>query len=243
LGDNVQPFHGITTILFDLDGTLRHNRPSSVQFFLDYAVSLGVEDGWNKRMAAIRWTHWYWAQSEEMLQDLQDYPDQDPFWIHYAEKFLEVFGCAREQARSLGANVHHHMIEHHQPENWVPSDVPETSEELSNQGYKLGVVSNRTHSCHDELRQLGLAKYFELALVAGEVDTWKPEPEIFYHALDRLGVSHPHQAVYLGDNYYADVIGSRRAGLRAVLIDPEGVFPNADCPVVGDLSEFRCFFP
>jgi FMN phosphatase YigB (HAD superfamily) len=49
----------------------------------------------------------------------------------------------------------------------------------------------------------------------------------------------PGQAVYVGDNYFADVIGAQRAGMRAVLIDPEGLFPEADCPVIHKISELE----
>ncbi len=55
----------------------------------------------------------------------------------------------------------------------------------------------------------------------------------------RLGIQ-PSQSLYVGDNYYADVVGASRAGLKPVLIDPEGLFPEADCPIIckiGDLPE------
>ena len=49
----------------------------------------------------------------------------------------------------------------------------------------------------------------------------------------------PGQAVYVGDNYFADVIGAQRAGIGAVLIDPQDLFPEADCPVIQKISELK----
>jgi putative hydrolase of the HAD superfamily len=228
--------NGITTILFDLDGTLRFNRPASAHFFLDYAVSLGIEDSLDQRRKAIHWTHRYWAQSPEMLEDLQDYPNEEEFWIHYASLYLKAYGCPSRQAGELGPLIHRYMREQHRPENWVPPETGQILETLQKAGFRLGLVSNRTHPVQAELGELGLDSFFELALVAGEVNSWKPEPQIFLIALDKLGAT-PTQAVYVGDNYYADILGSQAVGIQPVLLDPEGIFPDAKCPVITRLDE------
>jgi len=86
--------------------------------------------------------------------------------------------------------------------------------------------------------ELGLDGFFELILVAGEVSSWKPEPGLFINALDRMEIR-PDEAVYVGDNYYADVVGARRAGIRPVLYDPNRVFPEADCTVIESIKELQ----
>ena len=225
------PGNGISAIIYDLDGTLRYNHPSSAHFFLDYAVSLGLEDSMENRRQAIRWTHYYWAQSLEMRSDLQAYPDEREFWSHYSSLFLKAYGCTDEQADDLGPKIHEFMLENHKPENCVPDEVHKILRKLKRDGYLLAVVSNRTKPCHEELVALGLDQYFLFSLVAGEVSSWKPEAEIFHQALQRLEIS-PHQAMYVGDNFYADVVGARGAGLHPVLLDFEGIFPDADCPVI-----------
>jgi putative hydrolase of the HAD superfamily len=48
-----------------------------------------------------------------------------------------------------------------------------------------------------------------------------------------------HETIYIGDNYYADVVGARRAGLRPVLYDPQGVFPEADCAIIKSFDELN----
>jgi FMN phosphatase YigB (HAD superfamily) len=45
------------------------------------------------------------------------------------------------------------------------------------------------------------------------------------------------QAVYVGDNYFADVVGARRASMTPILIDRRGVFPEADCITIKTFDE------
>jgi FMN phosphatase YigB (HAD superfamily) len=70
----------------------------------------------------------------------------------------------------------------------------------------------------------------------------KPEPGIFYAALERLGAT-ADQSLYVGDNYWADVIGARRAGVTPVLLDPHRLFPEADCLVLDRIDELLSWLP
>ena len=58
-----------------------------------------------------------------------------------------------------------------------------------------------------------------------------PMSGIFEEALRRAGTSAP-ETMYVGDNYFADVVGSHRAGLRPVLYDPSGLFPDVECAII-----------
>lgn len=230
----------VDTILFDLDGTLRHNRPSFVQAFYDYAVSLGVPDGVERRRKAARWAHYYWAQSAELEQDSKQFDfDEEPYWVHYAHRSLIAFDCTADCASDLAPEVQRYMRHEHNSEDYVPDDVPKTLRRLKNANYRLGLLSNRSRPCQEYLEEIGLAEFFELALVAGEVNSWKPDPEIFNQAILRLEAK-PERTIYIGDNYYADIVGAKNAALIPLLIDPDDVFPDADCLVVksiGDLPQ------
>jgi 2-haloalkanoic acid dehalogenase type II len=226
----------IKAVLFDLDGTLRHNRPSAVDTFFDYAVQLGLENSGENRIRATRWAHYYFAQSAELVSDMGMYPDEDDFWRNYARRSLESYGCSSELAKELAPRVHQYMKDMYQPEDWVPPDVPETLEELRAAGYRLAMLSNRTNPYDEQLEALGLESYFEFAIAAGVVDSWKPDVVVFQHAVRNYGIP-PGEILYVGDNYYADVIGAENAGLVPVLVDPEGVFPDAGCMVIREMGE------
>jgi len=230
---------GLRTLLFDLDGTLRFNRPSYTDAFYNYAVSLGVPDGAERRRRAARWSHYYWAQSDELFVDLQTYPgSEDEFWLNYAVRSLRAFDCPDEYAQEFAPQVHEYMTYQHKPVSWVPPDVPETLGALKAAGFRLALVTNRSKPCDEELAQLGLQDFFELALTAGEANAWKPDPAIFVQALQRLGAS-AAAAMYVGDNYYADVVGARQAGLQPILLDPRELFPEAECLVIRTIGELQ----
>jgi HAD superfamily hydrolase (TIGR01509 family) len=231
--------NGIRAILFDLDGTLRHNHPPSIKTFLDKAVELGAEEDARRRQEAARWVHWYWSQSETLLEDLEIFKGrEEDFWINYARRHLVAFGCSVQQAEELADHVHVFMRDEYMPQDQVPEDVPGALQMLREAGFTLGVLSNRTEPCGDYLCTLGIDHFFDMVVVAGELSAWKPDPRAFHLALERLNLS-PEQVLYVGDNYYADIIGAQNAGLNPVLLDPEGLFPEASCPVIqriGDLT-------
>jgi putative hydrolase of the HAD superfamily len=55
--------------------------------------------------------------------------------------------------------------------------------------------------------------YFDAAVVSGEIGTGKPEPEIFHHLLERLGVT-PGEVLMVGNSLARDIMGGKRAGLH-----------------------------
>jgi len=57
-----------------------------------------------------------------------------------------------------------------------------------------------------------------------------------FRRLERAGVA-AHEAVYVGDLYSIDVLGSRAAGLGAILLDPRGLWGPRDCHTARDLPE------
>lgn len=231
------PINDIKVILFDLDGTLRFNRPASFDVFLEHAVSLGASSDLKIHREVIRWTHYYWAQSQELADDISTYHElNDAFWTNYAVRCLILLGIRPEHAAALAPEMNRFMKEEHFPEDWIPGDVPVTLKRLKAAGYRLGVLSNRDVSIAAYLEQVGLAGFFDLCLVAGEIDAWKPDPKFFRYALERLGYP-AQQAAYVGDNYFADILGAGSAGMWPVLFDPTGLFPEVQCPVITAISE------
>lgn len=226
----------IDTIFFDLDGTLLHNKPSSNQFFFERAVELGLSDSQDGRLKALRWAHRYWASSPELRDDQESFGEGSEFWFHYARKYLEAFGCSPEEAEQLGPKVQQAMLDDFEPQVWISPDTPDVLRTLQNEGFSLALITNRRDPVHEELEELGLSSFFEYVLAAGEVDFWKPDARIFRHATQELGTT-PERSIYIGDNYYADIIGARSAGMQAVLFDTQGTFPDADCPKVASLKE------
>jgi HAD superfamily hydrolase (TIGR01549 family) len=209
---------------------------------LDCAVRLGVDDAPEKRHQAIRWAYHYWAQSTHLMEDLRLYNEHDEqFWNNYSKKYLIAFGCHPELAEVIALEANRIMMSEYHPKDCIADDVFQTLNYLKTQQFQLAIVTNRREPCQDYLKTMGLFPYFEFSLVAGEINMWKPNAGIFSHALERLQIS-PQEAIFIGDNYYTDVVGAQQVGMLPVLIDPEGIFPNVECPVISRLGEFLALF-
>lgn len=123
-------------------------------------------------------------------------------------------------------------------------DVPPAVEALRGAGFRLGVISNWLWGAPELLHDLELARHFEALVISARVGYNKPHPGIFEHALEVMSIA-PAEALHVGDSYAADVVGARRAGIRAVLIDRRLGDParapaddgEPDVPVIADLLE------
>jgi putative hydrolase of the HAD superfamily len=90
----------------------------------------------------------------------------------------------------------------------------------------VAIVSNSDGTVEKLLRETGICQVGEGAgtCVAVVIDSHvvgvaKPDPSIFSHALDVLGVP-ADRCLYVGDTVCADVAGARAAGLHPVHLDP-----------------------
>jgi putative hydrolase of the HAD superfamily len=95
----------------------------------------------------------------------------------------------------------------------------EVLRELRQEGYRLGLVSNLTTPYKRTSRRLGIEELVDQLAYSCDVGAIKPARALFEAALGPLGVP-SHQAVMVGDTYEADILGARRAGLKAILVDP-----------------------
>lgn len=226
----------IKAVFFDLDGTLRHNLPAGGEVFAEYAIQNGLHATEDDRLRAMRWEHYYWANSSDLQADRQEYSDDgQAFWDKYARRQLVALGASYSLAEDLAPKINAYMLQSYRPQSVVPDEVMRLLSALKGR-YILGVISNREKPYQQEIETLGLAPFFELVLAGGELSMWKPDPYIFIHACEQMKVA-PTDAVYVGDNYFADVVGARRAGLRPILYDPRGIFPDAGCSIIRSFDE------
>ena len=227
----------IKAIFFDLDGTLRHSVPEGGEVFSAYVAALGLRVNHEDLLRAARWEHLYWASSADLRDDLLAHSaDTEKFWVEYSRRRLIALGASQKLAVELAPRVFKHMGEEYKPESIVPADVRRTLPLLKQVGYSMAVVSNRDKPFQTLLDSHNLSEFFTYALAAGEVDSYKPEPGVFEHALKHMNVT-AQETVYVGDNYYADIVGAHRAGLQAVLYDPHFIFPDANCITIRSFDE------
>ncbi len=224
--------NGIRAVFYDLDGTLRINVPLGREAFVQQAATLGLMISPQIARQAAIWEHRYFAESPELIQDRQEFQDDSrAFWVNYCYRQLQVLGATLEQARELAPQLNAYMAEHFKPQDIILEDVHRTLQKLRENGYFLGILSNRFEPYTDYLNERGLGELFDLVIYAGEAGIRKPNPEVFHFMLHKAGFS-PSESIYVGDNYFADVVGARRAGMLPVLYDREQLFDSPDCPVI-----------
>jgi len=231
--------NGIKAIFFDLDGTLRHSVPHGGDVFSDYVATLGLQIKQEDRIRGTRWEHFYWASSPDLRDDLMAHSGEtENFWIEYSRRRLIALGASPAWALTYAPKVSIHMGAEYRPESVVPDEVRETLVQLKEAGYLMAVLSNRDKPFIDVLENHKISEFFDFSMAGGEVNSYKPEPGLFEHALKRSKLT-AQEAMYVGDNYFADIVGARRAGLVPVLFDPDGIFPEADCTIIRSFTELN----
>src|SRR5205823_2261742 len=87
--------------------------------------------------------------------------------------------------------------------------------------------------------QLGILDVFSLIVPSQSAGVEKPDAAIFRRAADALSLSvEAERILYVGNEYRADVLGARAAGLIPVLIDRNQLYPHADCPRFNSLLQW-----
>jgi HAD superfamily hydrolase (TIGR01509 family) len=114
-------------------------------------------------------------------------------------------------------------------------EAPAALDDLRRLGLRLVVVSNSNGTVARLLETIGLAGHVDAIVDSAVVGAEKPDPRIFRHAADLVGVR-PEEAVHVGDLYSVDVLGARGAGCQAILIDPVGAWVGVDCPTAVDIQ-------
>jgi HAD superfamily hydrolase (TIGR01509 family) len=220
--------------------------PPVETLFLD-AGGVLVNPNWQRisdALAArgVRVTPQVLAEAEPHAKRRLDVPDlirhgndSQRGWTYF-NLVLEHAGIARSPGTdaALEELQAYHAV--HNLWELVLDDVVPALERLRARVPRLVVVSNANGRLHTVMERLGLARFFDVMLDSHLEGVEKPDPRLFELALERAG-GRPETTLHVGDFYWIDVKGARAAGLRAVLLDSAGLYPEADCPRIRSLGE------
>jgi putative hydrolase of the HAD superfamily len=156
---------------------------------------------------------------------LKRHPELDhdqEIWILFTQRIIEGMGGSGDTyaaAAEMTANWEHaHHFE-------LFDDVRPALAALRAHGVKLGLLSNTERDL-----ELFVAHHdldVDAVLTSRLHGKAKPHETIFRRMLELLDV-HPSDAVMVGDTVEDDVEGARAVGMRALLVDREGLYPEAD---------------
>ncbi len=106
---------------------------------------------------------------------------------------------------------------------------------------KIGLICNTGFTGGEPLRQVlnihGISRYFDVLTFSNEFGYLKPDPRIFEHTLERLGVR-AAESLHVGDVEDADVAGARAVGMYAARYAPDGDGETDGDLLVRDWREF-----
>ena len=154
----------------------------------------------------------------------------------YFNLVLEHAGVALSEATDAALLELHAYHSVHNLWELVPTDVVPALSRLRERVPRMVVVSNANGRLHVMMERLGLARFFDVMLDSQLEGVEKPDPRLFQIALERSG-GRAETTLHVGDFYWIDVMGARAAGLRGVLLDAAGLYPEVDCPRVRSLAE------
>lgn len=106
---------------------------------------------------------------------------------------------------------------------------PETFDVLSDlrkKGFGLAMISNMMPQNFAILNnQYNLSKIFDVITASCDVHIIKPDHKIFEITLERLGLR-KSEVIMVGDSLRSDVLGAENFGIKAVLVDRMGIYPD-----------------
>jgi putative hydrolase of the HAD superfamily len=210
-----------SAVLFDFGDTLVTLPIRREELFVRAAQSIGV----TLSLEAVQYAY----QTVDFCKKYSSVKQQvrAQFYAEYNELLCEV----------LGISSHYEELQPVVTEEfancpkWVLiDDVNEVLARLKELELPLGLVANWDANLGDIAARLQIKDYFKVIVASQVVGVEKPDPEIFRIAIDGLGLAiKPVSVLYVGNEYKADVVGSRAAGLTPILIDRNDLYPHADC--------------
>jgi HAD superfamily hydrolase (TIGR01509 family) len=221
--------HGARACVFDAGGTLVHP---------DWArLAQLAEDAAGRRFGADEMRRAFGEMLSSLGAPEPGRPEVNQTGRHwtframYGGLGLDEAACESLVGRIDAAHAERHI--------WCgcDPDAARVIDGIKSQGLLVAVISNTEDGrAKDSLTAAGLAERFDVIVDSHHVGLKKPDPAIFRHTLERLGVE-PDEAVFVGDSYAHDALAARAAGLRAVLLDPLDLHPEAVVPRIRALGD------
>jgi putative hydrolase of the HAD superfamily len=224
----------IEIVFLDAGETIVHPHPSFVELFAETSARAGYE------VSPSRVREVQQRLAPHLLDIVEksgvDHPTFSSdasfrFWTHLYRRFCEELGIdddalPEELYRVFSRSESYRLFD----------DVVRALESLAEDGRRLGLISNFEGWLEKMLVELEVGHLFEVSVISGIEGIEKPDPAIYELALERAGVA-GRSAVHVGDSPRLDVEPALSVGMRAVLLDRTGRYPDFEGLRIRSLEE------
>lgn len=211
----------VDTIVFDCGDTLLALDPPREVICRDALADLGIQTVREDVALAYRMVDFGYKQRSSRHQTEEDRID---FYREFNRRLCHALGIA-----SRAEEVHQALTEaFSRRRSWTP--VPGTTGALQRLAgdFALFVLANWADDLEELLSETGLRPHFDGVYASAQLGAEKPDPEIFDAFAKRSGRD-PARCIYVGNEYTADVVGSRARGFTPILLDHAGYYsPRID---------------
>ncbi|MHB1125406.1 MAG: HAD family hydrolase [Bacillota bacterium] len=176
----------LSTVLFDLDGTLADSLPLIERSYRQVFQVMGLD--WNQkdvmRMIGL-----------PLKTIAGDFAGKD------VEEFIKTYQHVYHRDHDLYMSLY--------------PGTAETLELLQQKGMRLGIVTSKGKpGTMRTLDFAGMSRWLDVVITADDVVRHKPEPDPILKALEILGATQ-EETVYVGDSVF-DLVAGQRAGVKIV---------------------------
>lgn len=191
------PASRFSAVVFDMDGVLVDSEALYIREFEAFSKAFGLDVTQEELLAQVGASHQYF---QRMIADVLGRNGIETASPEEAEKVYEDW--ARENyVRNYGEIMN--------------PGVPETLDALREAGVRVALASSAPmRFIHEALGQCGIDDRFELFVSGEQFRESKPDPEIYLHTCDRLGLA-PAACACVEDSFYGIAAG-KAAGMYVI---------------------------
>jgi putative hydrolase of the HAD superfamily len=227
---------GVRAVFFDAVGTLIRPEPPAPVVY----AAVGRRFGSRRDAADIAVRFGEAFRREEAWDRAQGLQTSE---AREFQRWRRIVGAVLDDVSDLDACFEELFAHFGRPGAWAcDAEAGPTLAELAGRGLTLGVASNYDSRLRSVAAGLAALRPASHLVISSEVGWRKPAAGFFRAIEEAVGL--PAGAIlYVGDSRESDYEGARRAGLRAVLLDPRGEDDSADLVRVRSLSRLKTALP
>lgn len=163
----------------------------------------------------------YFIESYHQFQELKhaeyrEYPNRDRFLLMLRNMGIPIDSEAETAADKM---VVAHMRGLSRAVEF-PAENETALEHVKKKGYRMAMVSNFDYAptAYALIEEFRIGRFFEKIVISEEVGWRKPKPVIFRRAMELMRIN-PGDAIFVGDNFRADVCGAKGVGMDVVWLN------------------------